>query len=147
MVGKIEFLSEDRDFPEVDLKPVRPTIQAITQDFGFVLHQLNIIFLSDQELWKINLDYLGHDTYTDVITFDLKNEDDFVNGEIYLSIDRITENSKNNEVSFMEELNRVIIHGVLHLVGFNDKTNNEKAIMSEKEDQYLKIVKKSFNNG
>lgn len=147
MGGNIEFFREERDVSELALQPVESIIEKITRDFGFVLHQLNIIFLSDEGLWQINLDYLSHDTYTDVITFDLNEGGKNLSGEVYLSVDRIIENAEHNKVPFWEELNRVIIHGVLHLVGFTDKIADDKVIMKEKEDKYLGKVKKGFKYG
>lgn len=97
---------------------------------------LNIIFCDDEYLLSMNQDYLNHDYYTDIITFDYSAEE--IEGELYISIDRVKENATALEVSFKHELHRVIIHGVLHLCGYGDKSEEEEKIMRSKEDFYLK---------
>jgi probable rRNA maturation factor len=99
--------------------------------------QLNFVFTADEELLKMNIHYLNHSTYTDIITFDYC-EDDTINGDIFISVERVRENSEKFKTSFEEELRRVIIHGVLHLCGYGDKTAGDKALMRKKEDQVLK---------
>ncbi len=100
--------------------------------------ELSFVFCSDEYLLKMNIDYLNHDFYTDVITFDY-TEGDIISGDVFISIDRITENSQKYNVSFENELQRVMIHGVLHLVGYKDKTQEEQKQMREKETKYLNI--------
>ncbi|RLD51549.1 MAG: rRNA maturation RNase YbeY [Bacteroidetes bacterium] len=102
--------------------------------------ELSFVFCSDEYLLKMNIDYLNHDFYTDVITFDY-TEGDIISGDVFISIDRITENSQKYNVSFENELQRVMIHGVLHLVGYKDKTQEEQKQMREKETKYLNILK------
>jgi probable rRNA maturation factor len=102
------------------------------------LDHLHYIFCSDEYLGRINRDYLHHDTYTDIITFDLsKHKANAVSGEIYISIDRVKENALLFNTSFNKELHRVILHGVLHLCGYKDKTKSDKKVMSSREDFYL----------
>lgn len=101
------------------------------------LQRLDYVFCADDFLLTINQQYLDHDTYTDIITFDL-TEDDGVLGEIYISVDRIRANASEFGVRFEEELHRVIFHGVLHLCGFGDKTAAEKKIMRQKENELLR---------
>jgi rRNA maturation RNase YbeY len=104
---------------------------------GRKLDFVNFIFCTDKVLLKINQDYLNHDFYTDIITFDLsKNKS--IQSEIYISIDRVRENARKLGVSFKSELHRVVFHGVLHLCGYNDKTKNERKNIRAKEDHYLK---------
>jgi rRNA maturation RNase YbeY len=99
---------------------------------------LQYIFVSDDYLLDMNLKYLQHDTYTDIITFDLsEKKSNFIEGEIYISVDRVRENANTEGVSFQNELLRVILHGALHLCGFNDKTKAQKANMRELESTYL----------
>jgi rRNA maturation RNase YbeY len=106
---------------------------------SFLLGKLHYTFLSDDALHTINVDFLDHDTYTDIITFDY-NRGNYVIGEIYISLDRVEENAKLNSTSFENELNRIIIHGLLHLLGYKDKSPNEKSIMTSKEDYYLSLL-------
>lgn len=111
-------------------------IQQVFKKEGKKLDFVNFIFCTDKVLLKINQDYLNHDFYTDIITFDLsKNKS--IQAEVYISIDRVRENARKLGVSFKSELHRVVFHGVLHLCGYNDKTKNEKKNIREKEDNYL----------
>lgn len=100
---------------------------------------LAIIFCSDDYLLEMNKQYLDHDYYTDIITFDYV-ENNIISGDLFISYDRIKENSEKLKITFIRELYRVIFHGVLHLVGYNDKTDDEQKIMTEKENYYLSEV-------
>lgn len=100
--------------------------------------EINYIFCSDAYLHKINLDFLNHDTYTDIISFDYSVGKD-LHGDIYISVDRVKENATEFDVSFDDELARVMIHGVLHYCGYKDKTDDEAKQMRSKEDYYLSI--------
>ena len=110
--------------------------QTIIEE-GFELGQLSFVFMSDVRLLEFNKTYLNHDFFTDVITFD---DVDYktVNGDILISIERVFDNSKRLEINYLDEFFRVVIHGVLHLCGYKDKTASEVALMREKEDYYLK---------
>jgi rRNA maturation RNase YbeY len=103
------------------------------------IKELNYIFCSDAYLLEMNQSYLNHDTYTDIITFDNSETDERVLGDVFISIDRIKENAKNFGVTESEELHRVMIHGLLHLLGYSDKSKTEKAKMTEKENHYLAL--------
>lgn len=100
--------------------------------------ELSVIFNSDEALLEINKQFLDHDFYTDIITFPLEETEESLEAELYLSVERIKDNALKLEKSFENELHRVIIHGVLHLCGFGDKTPEEEEKMRSKEDQYLK---------
>ena len=102
------------------------------------LGELTIVFCDDTFLHQLNVEFLNHDTLTDIITFDY-NQGDMIFGEIYISIERVKENAEEFSVSFDEELRRVIIHGVLHLCGYKDKSNEDKVLMRMKEDNYLAL--------
>jgi rRNA maturation RNase YbeY len=103
------------------------------------LGYLTYIFCSDKKLLKINQDYLKHNYYTDILSFDLSEQNTPIRGEIYISIDRVKENAKNIGISFKNELHRVIFHGALHLCGYQDKTSDGKRQMREKEDLSLQF--------
>ena len=94
------------------------------------------VFCNDEYLLKKNIQFLNHDTYTDVITFDYCS-DSIINGDIFISTERVKENAKNLEVDFFNELNRVMVHGLLHLLGYKDKTELDAKLMREKENFYL----------
>ena len=100
------------------------------------LGEVNYIFCDDKYLLEKNINYLDHDTLTDIITFSYC-EGNMISSDIMISVERVMENSSIFENSFSEELNRVVVHGILHLVGYNDKTEEEKKIMREKEDYYV----------
>ncbi len=114
-------------------------LQDTVETEGFILKKINYIFCSDEYLLNINRAYLGHDTYTDIITFDLSDNPKQVESEIYISIDRVKENADQFNATFNEELKRVMVHGILHLIGFDDKEENDKKSMVEKENEYLRI--------
>jgi len=96
------------------------------------------IFCSDKYLHSLNTQFLGHNTLTDIITFDL-SDSKLISGEIYVSVDRVKENSQKLKTPFAEELNRVMVHGILHLIGYKDKKPKEKSLMRKKEDSYLSL--------
>lgn len=114
-------------------------IQKAIQKEAFILGKLQYTFLNDEDLHKINVQYLNHDTFTDIITFDY-GRGKYIFSEIYISLDRVEENAFKNQVDFKLELHRIFIHGLLHLLGYNDKSPNEKTIMTSKEDYYLSLL-------
>lgn len=103
---------------------------------GKSLEEVNLIFCSDEYLLQKNIEFLQHDYYTDIITFDYC-QDDLIMGDLFISKDRVIDNAQTNGVSFENELNRVIVHGVLHLCGYKDKSVDEEKLMRSKEDFYL----------
>jgi probable rRNA maturation factor len=125
-------------------KPVRPRststwIKNSIKNEGKSLSDLAIIFCKDKFLLDLNVQYLGHNTLTDIITFDYSEDPKTIDGEIYISVERVRENATKYQNTFDVELHRVIIHGVLHLIGYGDKTPGEKAKMREKEEAYLSL--------
>jgi rRNA maturation RNase YbeY len=116
-------------------------INLIFKKESKLLISLDYIFCSDEYLLKINQDFLKHDYYTDIITFDLSEPGHDVTGEIYISIDRVKENALTNNVSFSRELRRVIFHGALHLLGYKDKKKVDKERMTKMENYYLSRYK------
>ena len=101
-----------------------------------VIGEISIIFVSDSYLLEMNQKYLNHDYYTDIITFDYC-EMNIVSGDLFISVDRVQENAESFDVDFLTELQRVMIHGVLHLCGYKDKTEEEERLMRELENKYL----------
>ena len=140
-MAAINFFSERIRFSLTNPKKTISWINSVIREEGCTLKSLNYIFCSDDYLRAVNIQYLNHKTYTDIITFNYNPSENEIEGEIYISIDRVRENADKYKTEFRSELNRVIIHGVLHLVGFNDKTKTEKSIMREKEDSYLSLLK------
>ncbi len=116
-------------------------IRKVIKKEGKSLRSLNYVFCTDEYLREMNIQFLKHRTYTDIITFNYNPSKTEIEGEIYISVDRVRENAETFQTDFQTELNRVIIHGVLHLLGFNDKTKAEKTAMREKEDACLSLLK------
>ena len=125
-------------------KSIKDLISQIFLKEGKVLGRLQYVFCQDDYLLQINQSHLQHDYYTDIITFDLSDTLDETVGEIYISIDRVKENSTQHETIFDQELLRVIFHGALHLCGYRDKTKREITIMRQKEEEYLLLFEKMF---
>ncbi len=136
----IFFFSEKIRFKLANPRKTVFWIKSVIRQEEVTLNSINYIFCSDEHLKKINIQYLGHKTYTDIITFNYSASKSELEGEIYISVDRVRKNAKIFKTDFLTELHRVIIHGVLHLIGFNDKTKREKALMREKEDTYLSLL-------
>ena len=103
------------------------------------LAEVNFIFCSDEYLRKINIQYLRHKTYTDIITFDTSETLGMIQGDIFISVNRVQENSHKFHCSFDDEIHRVMIHGVLHLLGYSDKSPMRKTVMRKKEEAYLSL--------
>lgn len=133
---KIHFYSLDRNPSLKERKRLKGFIENIFSQEKKEIKSLSYIFCSDERLLAINNDFLQHDFYTDVITFDLSN-DKKIEGESYLSIDRIKDNAKKEETSFNEEFHRVIFHGALHLCGYGDKKKIDAQKMRLMENKYL----------
>ncbi len=133
----IQFFNEDIDFKVPQSRITKKWLLNIIEAEGFHLNQLNYIFCSDEYLLKINQEYLEHDFYTDIITFDNSEEDNHIEGDIFISIDRVRENASIHQKKFEEELRRVLAHGVLHLVGYDDLEDEQELQMRAKEDHYL----------
>ena len=135
---KIEYSYEDIEFEFNFQTDIEPVIKMIFNDFEITANNLNYIFCSDKYLLEINNMYLNHDTYTDIITFESVHSE--LPSDILISIERINENAQKFKVSFQMELSRVMFHGVLHLCGVGDGSDEEKTKMRQFEDKYLKIL-------
>jgi rRNA maturation RNase YbeY len=134
----ISFQNQSIAFQLKEKTKLKLWIKSIIEKEKHALGDINYIFCSDDELLEINLKHLNHNTLTDIITFDYV-EGKTVSSDIFISIDRVTENAKKFEVSFEEELRRVLIHGVLHLCGYKDKTKADAELMRKKENWALKL--------
>jgi probable rRNA maturation factor len=133
------FFEEDIHFKPKNKALIRDWIKRTIIAEGYKLKELNYIFCSDSYLIEINRQYLNHDTYTDIITFDNSESPRTVVGDIFISVERIRENALKFSGNETDELHRVIIHGVLHLLGYTDKTKNDKNTMTLKENVYLAV--------
>lgn len=136
-MAKIIFFTEDITYTLKNKTIIKKWIESTIVEEGYQLEELNFILCSDEYLLHINQDFLQHDDYTDVITFDNSEELKTIVGDIFISLDRIKENALSFKSTTVNELCRVIIHGTLHLLGYKDKTKAAKTEMTAKEDYYL----------
>ena len=135
----IYFFSEDINF-ELKEKLIRKRwLKSIATKAGFNIKELNYVFCSDEYLYRMNLEYLNHETYTDIITFDNSEKEFDIAGDIFVSIDRVNENAQTNNQKVEAELNRVLAHGLLHLMGYKDKTKEEASLMRQKEEESINL--------
>jgi probable rRNA maturation factor len=134
--SKVCFFFETKRFSLENRNGLKTQIESLFKKEGKKLESLNYIFCSDKRLLEINRQYLQHDFYTDIITFDLSAGPATL-GEIYISIDRVRDNARTLGVSFKAEIHRVIFHGALHLCGYGDKKKEEVVVMRKKEDYWL----------
>lgn len=114
-------------------------IQKVVADNGFKIDEINYVFCDDNYLHKLNVEFLNHDTLTDIISFD-NTLGKLISGDIFISIERVEENAKDFKVSFENELHRVMIHGVLHYMGYKDKSDDDKIKMRNAENQALSYI-------
>ncbi len=136
-MSKLSFFFEDIEFLKLSTGNLQKLVRALIQNEEKKFGDISVIFCSDEYLLKINEQYLGHNYYTDIVTFDYV-ENSVISGDLFVSVDRVAENAEKYGNPFIEELHRVVIHGVLHLVGYKDKTIEEQSLMREKENFYLK---------
>lgn len=141
-MGEINFFSEDVDYTLADEEKIINWLLDTIEKEQSDLDTINYIFCSDEYLLDINRTYLDHDYYTDIITFQHQSEDEPILSDIYISIDRVKENAKDLNLTFDLEMQRVIIHGLLHLLGYSDKSKTDQALMRAKEDSYLSLLNK-----
>ncbi|MEI7627075.1 MAG: rRNA maturation RNase YbeY [Bacteroidota bacterium] len=140
----ILFRNADKTFLFPDKKGLKQFIELLFKKEKKGLYELTYVFCSDEYLLGINRDFLQHDYYTDIITFDLSENPKQIIGEIYVSIDRIKDNAKTLNTSLKEETLRVLFHGALHLCGYKDKTKTDIIKMRKKEEQYLSLYNLSL---
>jgi len=135
----IDFFYQKEDFQLTNEEWTRTWIEKVLNVHGYKSGTLQYIFLSDDDLLEINRSYLEHDYYTDIITFPLGDKEDTLDSDIYISVDRVRDNAQNYACEFKDELDRVMIHGILHLCGWKDKTEEEERTMRQKEDEALSM--------
>ena len=133
----ILFFEEDIKFSLNQKNRYKKWLKEVAKNENYHIQELNYIFCSDEYLFQINQQYLNHQTYTDIITFDNSEKPKIIEGDIFISIERITENSSNENNTFEKELLRVMSHGLLHLMGYKDKNPIEKTIMRQREDESI----------
>lgn len=135
---ELTFHAEEIDFELNNAAIIESWLKQVIKNENWILANVAYIFCSDAYLYKMNVEHLQHDTYTDVITFQYNEE--FVEGDIFISVDRTTENAKIFGVTADHELHRVMVHGLLHLMGYKDKEPVDKTLMTEKENEYLGLL-------
>ena len=132
----VHFGCENTEMPTLDWTKVERWIRTTAAEYGFGVGELNYIFCDDEKILAVNHEFLEHDYYTDIITFDYTTRTR-VNGDIFISLDTVRSNAEQVGASYEQELHRIIIHGLLHLTGQADKTPETKAVMTEKENKAL----------
>lgn len=141
-MSNINFFSEEVDFNLPNKTSIVNWIrEIISLESNKEILAINYIFCSDAYLSQINQEYLSHNTLTDIITFNNSDDDQYIDTDIYISVDRVFENSRTYHEDRLDELLRVMIHGILHLMGYRDSNDNEKKIMRKKENECLNLLK------
>jgi probable rRNA maturation factor len=135
----LKFFSEEIEFKVPQVTKTSKWLKTISQLNGYKIGELNYIFCSDDYLLEVNKQYLEHDYYTDILTFDNSEEDTKLEGDIFVSIDRVRDNASTLDIGFESEFRRVLIHGMLHLMGYEDSTDELKLRMRAKEDECLQL--------
>ena len=137
----IQYCKEDVSLPKIQKRKITKWIRETIISERKIPGDISFIFCSDNYLLEVNRQYLNHDYYTDIITFDYV-ENNVISGDIFISCDRVKENSLVFNTGFENELSRIIVHGVLHLLGYKDKSKKDKQLMTRKEDFYLEMLLK-----
>lgn len=132
---------EEVKMPAIKRRETTNWIKSVVETYGKKVGDISYIFCSDEKILEVNNQYLQHDYYTDIITFDY-SEGKTISGDIFISLDTVKSNSEQFKTDYLEELHRIMIHGVLHLCGVNDKTDKERAYMTECEDKALLLRNK-----
>ena len=134
----IRFFNEDNPYKLPRKQATRQWLKQQAEREGYAVGDLNYIFCSDEYVLQVNRDYLEHDYYTDIITFDQSEEEGKIEGDIFVSVDRVTDNATQLGIPAEQEMRRVLAHGLLHLCGYGDKTDEEEAQMRAKEEEWLR---------
>ncbi|MDD6818309.1 MAG: rRNA maturation RNase YbeY [Prevotellaceae bacterium] len=135
----ITYNAEDISMPAIKKREMNAWIKTVAQKYGRRVGDIGYMFVSDEKILEVNRQYLGHDYYTDIITFDY-DEGDRINGDIVISLDTVATNAEQYGKTYEDELHRVIIHGILHLCGINDKGPGEREIMEAAENEALAML-------
>lgn len=133
----IYFHTEGVDMPKISATHIKAWVNEVAQSYGKKAGEINYIFCSDEKILEVNRQYLQHDYYTDIITFDY-TEGQTIAGDLFISLDTVRTNAKKFNSTYEEELHRTIIHGILHLCGINDKGPGEREVMEQEENKALK---------
>lgn len=141
VMREITFNAERISLPEINQDKVRKWLEAVAQRHDKIIGEINYMFTDDDGILKINREFLQHDYYTDIITFDYSKRR-VISGDIYISLDTVRSNAESMGETYEKELHRVIIHGVLHLVGINDKGPGEREIMENFENEALEMLQR-----
>ena len=134
----IRFFNEDVPYKLPQKQVMRQWLKQQAEQEGYAVGDLNYVFCSDEYVLQVNRDHLQHDYYTDIITFDTSEDEGRIEGDIFISVDRVADNAAQLGVPAEGEMRRVLAHGLLHLCGYGDKTGNEIALMRTKEEEWLK---------
>ncbi len=137
--NRIHFFLEGVSYQLKNKEKLRQWLDLVIISENESYHDINIILCTDEFLHELNLTYLAHDHFTDVLTFDFSEADMVASGDIYISLPRVKENAKKFGVSVKDEIHRIIVHGILHLAGYDDKRARDKKRMTEKENHYLSL--------
>ncbi|HNS17103.1 MAG TPA: rRNA maturation RNase YbeY [Bacteroidales bacterium] len=142
--NRIHFFLEGVSYPLRNKEKLRQWLDMVIISENESYHDINIILCTDEFLRQLNLTYLSHDHFTDVLTFDFSESEQIASGDIYISLPRVKENAITFGVSVKDELHRVMVHGILHLAGYDDKRARDKKRMTEKENHYLSLREKGI---
>ncbi|GAB3039944.1 rRNA maturation RNase YbeY [Spirosoma pulveris] len=133
----IRFFNEDVPYKLPQKQAIRQWLKQQAEAEGYSVGDLNYMFCSDEHVLQVNRDYLQHDYYTDIITFDMSEEEGKIEGDVFISVERVVDNAGKLAVPADQEMRRVLAHGLLHLCGYGDKTDEEAARMRQKEDEWI----------
>ncbi|MDD2345293.1 MAG: rRNA maturation RNase YbeY [Bacteroidales bacterium] len=139
MPNNIQFISQDVAFQLKQKRKIKKWLTDLINSHHKRVGEISIVFSNNDYVLEVNKQFLSHDFYTDIITFNY-NEDDFISGDLIISIDMVRENAEKYEETFEHELHRVVVHGILHLLGLNDETKKEEAAMRIAENDALKML-------
>ena len=142
----ITYNAEGIKMPDIRRRQTTAWIRKVAATHGRKVGEIGYMFVDDERILEVNREYLGHDYYTDIITFDY-DEGEVINGDLVISVDTVRSNAAKYGKNYAEELHRVIIHGVLHLCGINDKGPGEREIMEAEEDKALALLRSMTHSG